>query len=759
MAATSRPVWLRYGFGLIAVALATVGRLALGPIIGERIPFATYYLALLATLWFSGVGPGAVALLVGGLAGSLCDFGTGGQNEHPAGLWVGLALYVVVGLGFLRLLTLLERRRLELEDALVERRRAESDLAESEKRFRQLAETMKDVFWIMELTGRRVLYVNPAYEAIWGRPRRELQEAPSSWLDSIHPEDRTRVERAFAEKVVEGTFDEQYRIVRSDGSIRWVRDRAFPIADAQGVVYRAGGLAEDITERKQAEAALIESERRFRQLAEAMPQIVWESTAEGTINYLNARWYEMTGLNNHAVPLSIDDRQVVHPDDLGQVLMSWEKAREEGTPFEAEYRLRHHGRRDYRWYLGRAVPVRDDSGEVARWYGTATEIQARKQAEEALAESDRRKDEFINVLAHELRNPLAPVRTSLHLLREGRYEQGEDVHLWEIVDRQVERLVGLVEDLLDISRINTGQVALRPERTDVAALAREAARACERDFQGHGVTIDLALPDGPVPIEADAVRLEQVLIHLLKNAARYSKANGHVVVSVEADEQRVRVRVRDDGIGVPRDRLDDIFQPFVQVDRRSDAAFGGLGLGLTLARSLVHLHDGSLTAESDGLGHGSEFVVQLPRTGPGGRSAREGTHFRHEPSPMRHRVLVVDDNHEAADSLAHMLRKLWHQEVHVAYDGTTALRHAEAFQPDIVFLDLGMPGLDGYEVAKRLRGRPEFRHTLIVANTGWGQDEDRKRSREAGCDVHLVKPVEPEVYRALLGDHASNRRR
>jgi PAS domain S-box-containing protein len=367
-------------------------------------------------------------------------------------------------------------------------------------------------------------------------------------------------------------------------------------------------------------------------------------------------------------------------------------------------------------------------------------------------EADRRKDEFLAMLAHELRNPLAPIRNALHILKQAGADAAVLGRVREMMERQVQHMTRMVDDLLDVSRITRGKIELRKEDVDLASVVGRTVEVARPLIGDRRQTLTVDLPPEPVRLEADPTRLEQVLANLLNNAAKYTDHGGHIGLSARREGGELVLRVKDTGVGIAPDMLRRIFEPFVQADRVLHQSQGGLGIGLTLVRRLVEMHGGSVTAHSEGPGRGSEFVVRLPALSPeppipGARSAGVGG----EPARAapRRRILAVDDNVDAADSLAVLLRLEGH-DVRVAHDGPAALAAVEAEPPDLVFLDIGMPVMNGYDVARRLRQRPGLESLVLVAMTGWGQDEDRRRSQEAGFDHHLVKPVEPEALHRLL---------
>jgi signal transduction histidine kinase len=362
-------------------------------------------------------------------------------------------------------------------------------------------------------------------------------------------------------------------------------------------------------------------------------------------------------------------------------------------------------------------------------------------------ESDRRKDEFLAMLSHELRNPLAPVLNTLAVLRARGASDPSDVQAHEILERQVRHMARLVDDLLDVSRVTRGKIALQKEHVDLRALAHRAAETIRPLVEGRQHQLTVAVPEGPLLLEADPTRLEQVLTNLLNNAVKYTEPGGTIRLAVEQAGAEAVVRVRDTGIGMRPEILAQAFDLFVQGERGLARSEGGLGIGLALVRSLVQMHGGTVTAHSDGPGQGSEFTVRLPKL-PDGAGARVALPAPAGTGARPRRILVVDDNRDAADSLALLLRLGGH-EVGVAYSGEAALEVVRMTPPEVVLLDIGLPAMDGYEVARQLRVQ-HGSQLLLVAISGYGQEEDRARSQEAGFDEHLVKPVDPNAVRALL---------
>jgi PAS domain S-box-containing protein len=407
------------------------------------------------------------------------------------------------------------------------------------------------------------------------------------------------------------------------------------------------------------------------------------------------------------------------------------------------------------WAIVSASPYTDDRGIVVGILVMLTDITDRKRAEEELRNADRRKEEFLAVLSHELRNPLAPIQTAVDLLEQaGTSKAGSEREL-AVIKRQVQNLKRLVDDLLDVSRISRGKIELRKEFVDLAAVVAEAVEAVRPLFDEQHQGLQVTMPDKPIFLHADSTRLEQILSNLLINAAKYTPQGGRIWLVVDHSSSEVVIHVRDTGMGIETELLPKVFDLFLQGERRSGLSHEGGGIGLSLARNLVELHGGTITAYSQGPNLGSEFVVKFPATAkmlPHTPPTPEKNQTDAAESLPRRRILIVDDNVQAADSMGRLMSVVFGQNVEVVYNGKSALETADSFLPDVILLDLEMTGMDGYEVAMRLRQRPECSQALIVAVTGWGHAEDRRRSAETGFDLHLVKPVSARDLRALLAD-------
>ena len=389
-----------------------------------------------------------------------------------------------------------------------------------------------------------------------------------------------------------------------------------------------------------------------------------------------------------------------------------------------------------------AAPIQDENGSTTGVVLIFRDVTSRRQAEQALRDADRRKDEFLALLAHELRNPLAPIGNALQILEmaNGDKDAAEDAR--RMMHRQFEHLVRLVDDLLDVSRIARGKIELRLERTSLGAILERAVEAARPLINSRKHELTLEVPSDPLELYVDPVRLAQVVTNLLTNAAKYMEEGGYIVLSARTEGDDLVLSVRDTGIGIPAEMLPKVFDMFMQVEQGRTRSHGGLGIGLTLVRSMVQMHGGQVEARSDGPGQGSEFIIRLPR-GQAPEDEAESVLTRISGEVQPRNILLVDDNVDAAGTLAALLRARQH-EVTIAFSGPAALERVEEMQPDVVILDLGMPGMDGCQVAERLRTRDGGEALVLVALTGWGGVEDRQRTTAAGFDYHLVKPARLE---------------
>ena len=514
---------------------------------------------------------------------------------------------------------------------------------------------------------------------------------------------------------------------------------------------------EDITQRDQLERQLLESEQRFRDLADNIPQLAWiaDANSYGQVSWFNQNWFAYTGTTLEQMK-GAGWQAVHHPDHVDAVAEKFGRHVQQGLDWEDTFPLRAKNGQ-YRWFLSRMKVIRDDSGAVVRIFGTNTDVTEQREMADALrrnatdmAAADVRKNQFLAMLAHELRNPLAPIRNAMQILRLS--DSGGQATVRSaagMVDKQVDQMVRLVDDLLDVSRITHDKIALREELVDLTSLINDAVEVARPVCASRKLALTVTLPAQPIALNVDPTRLLQVLGNLIGNACKFTDAGGRIYLSAASEGSWAVIRVRDDGIGIAAEQLDGIFDLFVQVDVSLGRSTSGLGIGLTVAKRLVEMHGGTLQVLSPGVGLGSEFVVRLPIVDAALQPALAKVEVDAPATKTALRVLVVDDNRDAATSLA-MLLTLSGNETRTAYDGLAALQVAAAFAPDLVLLDIGLPKLNGFEVARKIREQPWGQKIMLVALTGWGRDEDREKSKEAGFDHHLVKPVDAAAFEQLL---------
>ena len=499
---------------------------------------------------------------------------------------------------------------------------------------------------------------------------------------------------------------------------------------------------------------LLQSDRLFEKIAATSPALIYVCDLLGRYTaYVNPAVKRVLGYTPEEIAaLGEGVAGMLHPQDLARGFEHHAAFLRlpEDTIAEIEVRMRH-ADGGYRWLRCReTVFERDVTGRPTHILGLAEDISEVKAQAEELREANRRKDEFIATLAHELRNPLAPMRTSVDVLQQLPADAAERPSMLAIIDRQVTHMTRLVEDLLEVSRITRGMVELRKEVVDLGVAVRHCVEAAAPLVAAGEQTLALDLPDEPLPVAADPVRLSQVITNLLSNACKYTDQRGRITVCARDEDGCAVLQVRDDGLGIPQDMLVRVFEPFTQVDRSFGRARGGLGIGLTLVKQLVEMHGGSVAAESRGEGEGAVFTVRLPLAEAGAPpTSNQRAHVNAPSASAVLRVLVVDDNEDAVISQS-LIMRLDGNDVRTAHDGDEAERVAAAFRPHVVVLDIGMPRRDGYEVARRLRAEPWGKDMLLIALTGWGQEQDRQRSREAGFDAHLVKPVNHAELSQLL---------
>jgi PAS domain S-box-containing protein len=519
--------------------------------------------------------------------------------------------------------------------------------------------------------------------------------------------------------------------------------RAVPEVGPDGTVDSVVFITRDVT-------SLTRAEERARLALEAGDMGTWDLDLVSGVAVWNEAGYRMLGYEPEEVTPSYETWAArVHPDDLAEIASRHRQVLDEGGDLRGEFRVIHPDG-TLRWMESRGRVERDAGGRPTRSFGVMLDITARKESEEALREADRRKNEFLAILAHELRNPLAPIRNAVDILKLTDPSASQQSAL-DMIDRQLRHLVRLIDDLLDVSRITRGKLQLRRERVALTELVQQVLEVARPQAERAGHRLSVSLPQEPVALDVDPVRLVQVLLNLLDNACKYTERGGQIRLSAMRDGTDLVVEVSDNGIGIPPEHLPNLFQLFAQVNDVSEASRGGLGIGLALVRGLVELHGGRIEAMSPGPGQGSLFSVRLPALG----TPLEAAQCTGEPDDLRPAAslhcLVVDDNVDSAESLALLLDLVGYR-VSTAHDGLAAVDAAARDHPDVVLLDLGMPKLDGFGACRRLRAECGDRTMRIIALTGWGQDDDRRKTKEAGFDGHLVKPVELPALLRLLAD-------
>jgi PAS domain S-box-containing protein len=673
------------------------------------------------------------------------------------------------------------------------RQEAKQSTVEARWHLAAIVESSNDAIISKNLDGI-ILSWNKSAERFYGYTAEEIIGKPVSILV---PPDRPDELAQILQRLGRGERIEHFETVRirKDGSRVDVSLTISPIKDAEGKIIGSSKSARDITARKQNEAALRFLAEASKLLAELLDvpstlQRVARLAVPHFADWCAVDMLEPAGSLRRVAVAHVDPSKVqlaheLHrrfppnpagPRGVWHVLRTGqsELISEISDAFLAETIkdkdwLRILRELGVKSYMGLPLTAHGKTlgvitftaAESGRRYGPTDLRLAEDLAQRAaiaienaqlyseLKEADRRKDEFLAMLGHELRNPLAPIRNALHIMKMPG-ANGEAVEqARQMTERQVQQMVRLVDDLLDVSRIMRGRIELRKEPVELAAVLTRAVETAQPVLDAHGQQVLLSVPPEPVWLNADPIRLVQVVGNLLHNAAKFSPRAGRVWLTGERHGEEAVLRVRDEGTGISPDLLPRLFDLFVQGEKSLERSQGGLGIGLTVVRKLVEMHGGKVTATSEGPGQGSEFAVRLPILQQDLVQASQKQLDQASRETVSRRVLVVDDNVDAAESIA-LLVRLWGHEVHISHTGPEALRAAEEYQPDIVMLDIGLPGMNGYEVARRLRQQPHFQHTILAAITGYGQEDDRRRSAEAGFDHHLTKPVEPEALEKLL---------
>lgn len=626
---------------------------------------------------------------------------------------------------------------------ITERKAAEEALRESEGRFRALVLASSDLMCRMSPDWSEMRQIYDKNFVV------ETEVPNGNWLQHyVYQDDQPQLMAAVNEAIrTKSLFEMEHRVRRADGSWGWMLSRAVPLLDAKGEIVEWFGTGSDVTEKKRAEQALRDSEERLRLAADAAHFGTYDRDLGGGYFHISTQIKQMLGYEPDA---PLDHAQVMshfHPDDQRAGLAALKRACDPAGDgrIAVEQRI---VRRDgaVRW-ISSVGRVLFENGVPKRSIGFWVDITERKLLEQetlaqaqTLTELDRRKDEFLAMLGHELRNPLAALSNAVQLLRVQKHEEPRQKQGRSIIERQVKQLTHLVDDLLEVSRINTGSLRLRQQQVSLRKVVERALETVQPMIaeQHHELTVRFS--STPIYLYADGSRLEQVLVNLLSNAAKYTPKGGRIELTIDEDDGQVAICVRDNGIGIAPDLLPHIFELFTQAECSLDRSQGGLGIGLSLVQRLVELHGGSVVAHSKP-GRGSEFVVRLPLMQAAVPTANAPVAEIAAAQSGGLHIMVVDDNVDAAESLAVLLEMTGHS-VRLAYDGPSALEAVMAYRPDVLLLDIGLPGLDGFEVAQRIRRQSALNQVTLVALTGYGQDSDRQRAFDAGFDYHLVKPAD-----------------
>ncbi|HKY90381.1 MAG TPA: ATP-binding protein [Nevskiaceae bacterium] len=754
----------------VSVALALAVRLSLDPWLAEA-TFMPFFIAVLASAWAGRVWSGLLAVALSTLACIYFVFDPrGSANVSAATDLVRVLMFAFTATLIVLICEGLQRARASSDRTWAALRRVQKEALLREEELHLALDAGRVITWDWNEASGRTLHASP----------REIfhfrDEDRVDFDDLVHPEDRGRVDAALRVAAKgEAPYAIEFRLAMPDGRVAWLAERAQRRVDAETGKPHLIGAAVDISERKQAEQMLLdnelrlsrqlveqaraqaelqESEARFRTLVASIPQLVFTARPNGEVFWFNERWYEYTG----TTPAQMENEGWVRCHDPAMLVMvrkAWADGVAAGGPIQMTFPLRGADGK-YRPFLTRVTPLKDEQGRVLQWLGTSTDVSELRALEEQLRESDRRKDEFLATLAHELRNPLAPILTGLEVLKRSGGITPELEPTRAMMDRQVSHMARLLEDLLDVSRITRGTLELRKQQVDLAAVIGAAVETSRPliDARRHRLTV---IPSfDTVEVEADPHRLAQVFSNLLNNAAKYSESGGHILLTVEKQGYEVIVAIRDTGIGIAPSMIERVFEMFSQAAPSLERRYGGLGIGLSLARQLAEMHGGTITAGSDGIGKGAEFTVRLPiAVSASAVTASAPVTAQGSVQPLK--IVVADDNRDAAEALAAML-SLQGDDVRVAYDGHAAVDLVRRFAPDVALLDIGMPRLNGYDACRRIRALPDGHRILCVALTGWGQDQDRRRSEEAGFNSHLVKPVSAETFEKLLAGARSTPR-
>ena len=736
-----------YALSLLALAAAVLLRWALDPLMGDALPLVTLFGAVAGAVWLGGYRPAVLVALLGYVA---CEYlfipprGTLSLGNFRSLIGfantIGFAAYlftcaIIIGLG----------------QAMRKAQQEKASQLMTARLLASIVESSDDAIISKTLDGT-IQSWNAAAERLFGHT---AAQAIGRHISLVIPRERITEENDIVASLKAGKRIEHFETerVRSDGQRVQVSLTISPIRDASGAVIGASKIARDITERKR-----IEAEReKFVTLIENSTDFIGMCDLDGVPFFVNRAGLTMVGLDDIEQARRTPVASFFFPEDQDRIVHEFFPSVLRTGHGEIDVRFRHFKTGEARWMAYKVLTLPGADGRPVAFATVSQDVTERRRLEdnlrrvaEELAGADRRKNEFLAMLAHELRNPLAPISNAVRALMLGGRDETAVDSASEMLERQVGQIIRLVDDLLDVSRISRGKIGLRTERVELSPIIRQAVEATHALYRSMNQELTVRLPSEPVYLNADPTRLAQVVGNLLNNACKFTDVGGRISLAVEKEGAQVAIRVTDNGIGIAPEHLAGIFEMFRQVESSRERSSSGLGIGLTLVKTLVEMHGGTVEAHSEGVDRGSEFVVRLPMLldVPEPLAPAAAPHLEATPV-VRRRVLIVDDNKDAAEWLATLLSLSGH-ETHVALDGVEAMKAAERLRPDAVLLDIGLPRVDGYEVCRRIRQQPWGRDLMIVALTGWGQEEDRQKSREAGFNTHLVKPVDDEVLLNLL---------
>ena len=726
----------RYLGAVLITAAAVLCRFVLEPWVGTEFPFVTFFPATAIVAWLAGVGPAIVSIVLAVVAANMFFLLPPFALELSGASWAGIHLvYLAASALIIAAGSVVRYRHRRLAD-------------ESEALLAAIVDTSDDAIVSKTLEGV-ILSWNAGAERLFGYSAAEAVGQSINLIVPLHLRDE---EVRILERLRCGERINHFETtrVRKDGELVDISVTVSPVRDSSGNVTGASKVARDITDRKRAEEKILASEQRYRAVVECQTEMLCRFAVDGTMLFVNeayARALHMTA--DALIGRFIWD--FIPDEEHARIKSMLERLTVESPESRLENRFETAA--GVRWTLWTNRALRfDEQGRAVELQSTGIDITERKTMEEALQKADEHKNEFLAVLGHELRNPLAPLRTGLDLLEKLDGSREASKNTLGMMRRQLDHLVYLVDDLLDVSRISRGRIELKRRVLDVRNAIKIAVELARPVITEHEQDLICQLGDELLPVIGDEDRLAQVVGNLLGNAAKYSKPNGTIRLSAGREDGAAVIRVRDTGYGIPAERLGQVFDMFSQVpEHHTSTGGGGLGIGLSIARELVLAHGGSIEARSDGIGCGSEFTVRLPLSDAAAddQSPEVSRELAIESACVSRRVLVVDDNGAAAESLRTLLEGRGHT-VATANDGVTALKVADKFGPEVVVLDIGLPNLDGYEVARRIRAMPGGADKLLLAVTGWGQDEDKQLAREAGFDRHLTKPVDSAYLASLI---------